>query len=164
MKFLVQAVVLLAGALPTAPWATIQTTASCVAIGGASQNGASSCSAGAQFGAQSVQTRATVTAGYSQASGFASITAIWGTGAAGAASFLVESTDRLRVDLRSDAPVFAVFSAPRVTGNGSASFGMIDEYDLGLKTATVSTVASMTVSTPWASYSTLGRTLTVSRT
>lgn len=152
MRPFFSALALVLGAMPAGAGATILTAASCSPATGGGQSGETSCTASVAYGEQSIRTRARVSAAYGSASGFASIAALWGTAAAGGASFVAEFTDRVTVTVGGDAPVYAVFYAPLVTGTGSSSFGKIDEFDLGLKRASVSSSSFLSVSTPSASF------------
>lgn len=147
---------LVLGAIPAGAGATILTAASCSPATGGGQSGERSCAASVAFGEQSIRTQARVSAAYGSASGFASIAALWGTAAAGGASFVAEFTDRVTVTVGGDTPVYAVFYAPLVTGIGASSFGKIDEFDLGLKRASVSSSSFLSVSTPSASFTSFG--------
>jgi hypothetical protein len=136
--------------------ATILTGAYCNPATGGGQSGDTNCAASVAYGEQSIRTRARVSAAYGSASGSASVSALWGTAAAGGASFVAEFTDRVTVTVLGDTPIYAVFYAPLVTGTGFASFGKINEFDVGLKRASVSSTSFLSVSTPSASFSSFG--------
>jgi hypothetical protein len=155
MRSFKTALALVIGAIPAVAAATIQTRAYCSPVGG-EQSGEASCVASKAYGAQSIRTQARVSASYGSASGYASISALWGSSAAGHASFVAEFTDRVTVTYSGDAPIYAVFKAPLVTSIGSISFGKIDENDLGYKRASVSSSSFLSVSTPYASFTSLG--------
>lgn len=153
MRPFIPVLALALGAIPAGAAATITTTAYCSPAAGGGESGDTSCAASVAFGEQSVRTRARVSAGYGSASGFASVAALWGTSAAGGASFLAEFTDRVTVTVLGDEPIYAVFQAPLVTGVAITSFGQIDEFDIGLKRATVGSSSFLSVSTPSAGFS-----------
>lgn len=157
MRPFIPALALVLGTIPAGAGATILTGASCNPATGGGQSGETNCTASAEFaGEQSVQTRASVSASYGSASGSASVSALWGTGFAGSASFVAEFTDRVTVTYLGDAPIYAVFYAPSVTGTVFTSFGKINEFDLGLKRASVSSSSFLSVSTPSASFTSFG--------
>jgi hypothetical protein len=149
---LIPALALILGAIPAGAGATIQTTVFCGAATGGGQSDPNACSSRVEFGEQSVSTRAFVSAKYGSVNGFASVSALWGTAAAGGASFIAEYSDTVTVTLSANGPVYAVFKAPLISGSGSTSFGRINEFDLGLKIASVSTTSSLTVSAATGSF------------
>jgi hypothetical protein len=152
MRPFIPVLMLALGAASAGASATITTTATCGSVAGGFLSDSTTCSDFVEFGEQSVRSLANVSAAYGRVGGFAGVRALWGTAAAGGASFVAEYTDTVVVTLTGDTPVWAVFEAPLISGAGATGFGMLNEFDLGIKRATISTTSSINVSSVSGSF------------